>query len=443
MKQRLLSAGKTLAVGAKSTFNKRNFEKLQKNSKASFSFSIKILNHLLTRLCAFISWLFSPSNLKKHSLIWFVFLLSFLFFKKLNNYKLAHERTDDLSAYYYGITYDPVADVRGGDTSSTSERENAALVALVRNSELKDMQASMIQLENRWNHKYNYPYVFFNDEPFSDEFRRGVQSITKSNITFVTLTHEYWSLPEDIDLVRFMVNLQKNRRRYIYGGKLSYRLMCRFESMLFYKHPALASYKYYWRIEPDVDYYCNINYDPFRYMRTNGLVYGFTIAFSEIKSTIETLWETTKQWIEQNPQYIPEENAADWILDDDGNYNLCHFWSNFEIVDMDFYRSQAYESYVKHLDDAGGYFYERWGDAPIHSIAASILLPKSKIFWFEDIGYRHSNTYVCPSNFEMSYNCFCKKAHSYHRSSCHRKWSDAKGLSRSQFFEKISIPENN
>jgi len=29
----------------------------------------------------------------------------------------------------------------------------------------------MRQLEFQWNRKYNYPWVFFNDEPFSDEFK--------------------------------------------------------------------------------------------------------------------------------------------------------------------------------------------------------------------------------------------------------------------------------
>jgi len=32
---------------------------------------------------------------------------------------------------------------------------------------------SMRQLEYQWNRKYQYPWVFFNDEPFSDEFKVG------------------------------------------------------------------------------------------------------------------------------------------------------------------------------------------------------------------------------------------------------------------------------
>lgn len=50
-------------------------------------------------------------------------------------------------------------------------KPRAALISLVRNSELPGLVQSMRQLEFQWNRKYNYPWVFFNDEPFSDEFK--------------------------------------------------------------------------------------------------------------------------------------------------------------------------------------------------------------------------------------------------------------------------------
>ena len=55
-----------------------------------------------------------------------------------------------------------------------SKKPRAALISLVRNSELEGLMQSVRQLEYRWNRKYNYPWVFFNDEPFSDEFKVGM-----------------------------------------------------------------------------------------------------------------------------------------------------------------------------------------------------------------------------------------------------------------------------
>jgi len=58
-----------------------------------------------------------------------------------------------------------------------------------------------------------------------------------------------------------------------------------------------------------------------------------------------------------------------FLVDDekgwDGEYNLCHFWSNFEIASLDFWRGEAYMKYFETLDKAGGFYYERWGDAPV------------------------------------------------------------------------------
>jgi hypothetical protein len=50
------------------------------------------------------------------------------------------------------------------------------------------------------------------------------------------------------------------------------------------------------------------------------------------------------------------------------------------------FRSKEYNDYFEHLDKAGGFFYERWGDAPVHSLAVGMFLNKSEIHYFADIG---------------------------------------------------------
>lgn len=71
-------------------------------------------------------------------------------------------------------------------------------------------------------------------------------------------------------------------------------------------------------------------------------------------------------------------------------------WSNFEIGDLNFWRSQAYMDFFDFLDRKGGFYYERWGDAPVHSIGAALFANKSQIHWFDDIGYRHEPFQHCP-----------------------------------------------
>ena len=68
--------------------------------------------------------------------------------------------------------------------------------------------------------------------------------------------------------------------------------------------------------------------------------------------------------MKEHPDYIvpkdDPESLLGWISNDGGeSYNLCHFWSNFEIGALKWLRSKEYIDYFNHLDKTGGFFYER------------------------------------------------------------------------------------
>ncbi|KAJ7196445.1 glycosyl transferase, partial [Mycena rebaudengoi] len=69
-----------------------------------------------------------------------------------------------------------------------------------------------------------------------------------------------------------------------------YRNMCRFNSDFFFRHPLLDEY----RVEPDVKFFCNLDYNPFLFMQDEGKKYRFTISLPEYEHTIPMLWETVK-----------------------------------------------------------------------------------------------------------------------------------------------------
>jgi hypothetical protein len=53
-------------------------------------------------------------------------------------------------------------------------KAKAAFVILSRNSEMESVLGSLRQIEARFNWKFGYPYVFLNEEPFSDEFKKSI-----------------------------------------------------------------------------------------------------------------------------------------------------------------------------------------------------------------------------------------------------------------------------
>jgi mannosyltransferase len=69
-----------------------------------------------------------------------------------------------------------------------SQRINATLLSLVRNNEVMGMVQAMRDLERTWNHKFNYPWTFFNDEPFTEEFKRLTQKETKAECRYGELS---------------------------------------------------------------------------------------------------------------------------------------------------------------------------------------------------------------------------------------------------------------
>ncbi|OLY81892.1 Glycolipid 2-alpha-mannosyltransferase [Smittium mucronatum] len=299
-------------------------------------------------------------------------------------------------------------------------RVKAALVSLVRNTDLHGMRQTIREIEDRFNRVYKYPYIFLNDVPFTDEFKKGVKDLTDSEVSFGILDDESWGTPDWIDEKKLQHVL--DTADYINGRSRSYKYMCRFQSGYIYKHPLLKDLEFYWRIEPDVKYYCQLDYDPFVYMKENNKMYGFNMAPNEYMVTIPTLWNTTKAFMKEYPQHVAKNNLLEFAVEN-GDYNGCHFWTNFEIVNLSFYRSKQYEDYFKFLDRAGGFFYERWGDAPVHTLAVTMFLRKDQVHYFGDIGYYHPAMGFCPKNSKSSGKCVCDpdKENEFNYG-CRRRW---------------------
>ena len=127
--------------------------------------------------------------------------------------------------------------------------------------------------------------------------------------------------------------------------------------------------------------------------------YGFTIAVKELKETVPNifryasaykrnhnltskgLWEMfieppaeeskaaakdTQKHKESLPEEILSTEPGRGVLPDidpeamNGEiYNMCHFWSNFEIAKLDWFRSKEYEEFFQMMDRSGGFWMER------------------------------------------------------------------------------------
>jgi alpha 1,2-mannosyltransferase len=320
-------------------------------------------------------------------------------------------------------------------------RMNATFVTLARNSDVWDIARSIRQVEDRFNRRYNYDWVFLNDKPFDATFKKVTGSLVSGRTFYGTIPKEHWSFPKWIDQDKAKkVREDMAERKIIYGDSVSYRHMCRFESGFFFQQELMLNYEYYWRVEPSIEFFCDIHYDPFRLMVEQNKKYGFVLSLYEYVETIPTLWDAAKKFIQNYPQHIVEGNSLGIISDDKGEtYNHCHFWSNFEIGSLSWLRSQAYTDYFNLLDQEGGFFYERWGDAPVHSIAAALMLKKEELHFFNDIAYYHVPFTHCPTGeqtrTELRCHCNPKDNFDWKGYSCTSRYFDINGLEKPEGFE--------
>ncbi|KAF5345587.1 hypothetical protein D9756_011056 [Leucocoprinus leucothites] len=171
---------------------------------------------------------------------------------------------------------------------------------LARNSDLEGALATIVQVEKRINRNLGYPYVLLNDVPFENQFMDAIRASTTSKVEFGLIPPEQWNQPEWIDEIKAAAERQKMAAAGVkYGDSISYRNMCRFNAgsrspQFFFQHPLMLKYRWYWRLEPNVKYHCNVDFDPFLFMQENNKTYSFTIATYEDPSTIPSLWSTVR-----------------------------------------------------------------------------------------------------------------------------------------------------
>nr|CEG04089.1 unnamed protein product [Fusarium clavum] len=292
-------------------------------------------------------------------------------------------------------------------------RANAAFVILARNKEIDGVLQSIKSVERHFNRWYHYPYVFLNDGDFDDNFKEAVRNHTSGEVEFGKVGPDMWGFPDWID--------PKVAAEGIAKQASSLTIPC-YSSMSGTGESSPKS---------------AISATSHKLRETVPNIFRYASAYKRLNNiTSKGLWE---MFVEP-----PEEEDDDSTKDSDTSpndnsfwdtltgkkkntidpesmegeaYNMCHFWSNFEIAKLSWFRSKEYQDFFEMMDRSGGFWMERWGDAPIHSLAAGALLGPQDIHYFRDFGYRHTTIQHCPAN------------------------APGKQLAREPFLEKTTFPE--
>ncbi|KAF9465879.1 nucleotide-diphospho-sugar transferase [Collybia nuda] len=297
-----------------------------------------------------------------------------------------------------------------------SHRPNGVIFILVSPKRITQALMALYNVEDRFNRRLKYPYVLFTAADEADaitaEIREKVDYITEKRATFAIVQPEAWGIPAGLDKSLVDESIHK------IGFTIGYRSMCRFYSGFFWRHPALAQYEWLWRLDSDIEFHCDIPYDPIeRVIEQKGL-YGFVQASLDASWVQPTLASNVSRFLASHASSLPPdanhefvwkgpEGAAKALMGSAGSddWSGMTFYNNFEISHRSVWESGVYTKFFEALDNAGGFFYERWGDAPVHSYGLAMTLRKDQVVHLGDLGYQHQKwPYECPIKLER---CAC------------------------------------
>ncbi|KIJ49903.1 glycosyltransferase family 15 protein [Sphaerobolus stellatus SS14] len=291
--------------------------------------------------------------------------------------------------------------LKSGATTKEKPKPNAVIIMLVEPSRIYQALRAIRTIEDRFNRRLQYPYVLFTDGEIPQDIQNKLNWLTEGRGRFADLPSEMWDPPSFLDqkLIDHSLNT--------IGFRMGYRSMCRFFSGFFWKHPAVAHYDYIWRMDSDIVNHCDVPYDPVERMRDRGAVYGFIQINEDAVFVQPSLASNVSQFLSKHRAMVPpganmkfQWKEPEKALAGNGkseDWTRLQFYNNWEISHRSVWESNLYTAYFDHLEKAGGFFYERWGDAPVHSYYAAMAFRPEQVMQFTDIGYQHDNMgYECP-----------------------------------------------
>ncbi|PFH61365.1 hypothetical protein XA68_17543 [Ophiocordyceps unilateralis] len=325
--------------------------------------------------------------------------------------------------------------------TSTDHPPRAVLVSFALENDLPAVLSSVSQLEETFNSRYRYDWVFFSTHPLSEDFRRLTSNATKATCVYEVICNELWSVPRGAsDSTPQPAESDMEPESYEAAA-----LVRRWKSGRFARESRLKSYDWFWTIEPGAQFIHDINFDVFRVMRDHNIAYGSHQGGLD-DSYMRRLSQHAKSFMDENPGLAYEEADFSWLLesavgrdgaahdssaeeavemgalddettldctaaadewledggDEDGvgspvevlasslgSIYRSSLWPTFEVGSLAFLRSQSHQALLEHLDKVDN------SDALLcnggtPTLSASILVPQKSVLHFRKREKRHA-----------------------------------------------------
>ncbi|KAH7129991.1 nucleotide-diphospho-sugar transferase [Dactylonectria estremocensis] len=307
----------------------------------------------------------------------------------------------------------------------------AAFVTLAHEPDLPAVLFSMHQLEERFVNRYQYHWIFFSTRELSDGFKCLTSNATSATCIYEVIADEHWGTSDWTGQPSprpFGADVQFGPEPEFPAVDAQRRY--RWNSGLFARERRLKDYDWFWKVEPGSQLTQDLHFDVFRFLRDTGIEYGFhRDAHAETK--LRLLSPQVKSFIDKHPDLLHKEANVSWLFDtpnsetgrpglagqlDDGHSRIDDendegddmisslaeaftswlsgiyensLYPTFEIGSLALFRSPNHAAFFDHLDSAGAFYDHSSSEVPLHTLSASMFLPRQSVWNFSKGILRH------------------------------------------------------
>eukprot|EP00439_Symbiodinium_sp_Y106_P080956 s470_g19.t2 len=214
-------------------------------------------------------------------------------------------------------------------------------------TDIEDIQHSLPRLWRRFNRRFDYPVVVFNDG-LSEIHRQQIVNASRNRIWFAYVD-DYLEIPS------FILD-DPSRKAALDDIKwsLGYRGMCRFRSGTIFLQPVLQNFQYAMTLDTDGYFPAEVSADPISAMHEGGYVYTWSHLLPDLPGAVRHFWEYSLMYMKMkgiDPRGTPI--LRQFVREEDVQWTYQLYMNDIEIVQLDWFRSDPYQDYFRYLDSIG------------------------------------------------------------------------------------------
>lgn len=282
-----------------------------------------------------------------------------------------------------------------------SAKANACIVILLLNFDSSmeaPLKECLARLDDFYNRNFQYDVVIVTGKNMTLAKRLLIVSWTSSLVYFSDAQH-FLAYNKDyiINTIGapeiWRLRPQKKNEVITHPGfNLDYRNMGRFAAGPLFLLKELQKYDFFWKIDVDSFLLAEVKEDPFVIMKQHGIKLGYVDQHADNPTVVDNLESAFREYLAINRTVMKDPRRVFPLPD--AAYNAWNFYGCSIWGDLNFFRSNEYQSLFSFLDTFHGWYKYRWDEQKVYAFAISTYFERAKSFDFSTIVHLEHQGYL-------------------------------------------------